>query len=121
MLKEHSNPDVYNIHQSLIESELITDVNVQECSSNFKYDNNKRHGSDFKRVPFQCHLHKVCPICKIKQQKEYRQLDWKDHRLLMDSFDNPSVIFLTLSMKTRPNNNLQNDIFVLNQCFNNLC
>ena len=78
MLNEHCNHTVYEIHQSLIKSNLITDQNVIKCSSNFIYDNTLRKGSDFKRVSFQCHLHKVCPICKITQQEIYRKQDMKD-------------------------------------------
>ena len=121
MLNEHCNHTVYEIHQLLIKSNLITDQNVIKCSSKFYYENIRRKGSDFKRVPFQCHLHKVCPICKITQQKKYKQQDLKDYRLLMDSFDNPKVLFLTLTLRTKENNNLQKVTGVLNKCFNNLC
>ena len=121
MLKEHCIPNVYEIHQSLIQSNLISDQKVKKCSSNFIYDNTLRKGSDFKRVSFQCHLHKVCPICKITQQKKYRQQDLKDYRILMDSFHNPKVLRLTFTLRTKPNNNLKKVIGILNKCFNNIC
>jgi len=98
MLKEHCIPNVYEIHQSLIQSNLISDRKVKKCSSNFIYDNTLRKGSDFKRVSFQCHLHKVCPICKITQQEIYINQDLKDYRILMDSFHNPKVLRLTFTL-----------------------
>ena len=109
---------VFDIHKSLINTELIYDDRIKNCSKTFS----RMNGIGFdKIVPHQCHLTKICPICKISQFKIYHDQDLRDYRLLRNSFDNPEVLFLTLTLRTQENNNLQQVIRVLNKCFNQLC
>ena len=122
----HISHNVFDIHDSLFKSNLILSEKIKNCSKNFsRKDGLKKNGMGYvKNVPHQCHLHKVCPICKISQQKTYRKDDWKDYRLLFDNFsesDNPKILRLTLTLKKRPFNNLKMDIKILNKCFNQLC
>jgi len=118
LYNDHINHTVFDIHQSLIKSELIYDDRIKNCSNTFS----KMNGIGFdKIVPHQCHMSKTCPICKISQFKIYHEEDLRDYRLLMNSFYKPVVLFLTLTLKTEENNHLQHVISVLNQCFNKLC
>ena len=114
----HISHTVLDIHKSLINTELIYDDRIKNCSKTFS----RMNGIGFdKIVPHQCHLTKICPICKISQLKIYHEQDLRDYRLFRYSFDNPEVLFLTLTLRTQENNNLQQVISVLNKCFKKLC
>ena len=96
----HISHTILDIHKSLINTELIYDERIKNCSKTFS----RMNGIGFdKIVPHQCHLTKICPICKISQFKIYHDQDLRDYRLLRNSFDNPEVLFLTLTLKTEEN------------------
>ena len=123
MIKQIKQLTEYNILSSLIQSNLIKDDRIKKCSSNVIYSNKKTIGYDFKTIPFQCHLHKVCPVCKVKKTKEYREQDLRDYRRLMEygeTKNKPEVLRLTLTLKSYPNNNLHKQTEILNKCFNDL-